>query len=75
MKVMIKDIILGTEQKFFKELDFNLKVEKLKPVFTSSECITNYEFTCMLDSGAGIPVWCTGADALMDAFPHSSFKT
>ena len=69
-----KDMILEAEQKSFKELDFNLKVEKLKPIFTSAKCTTNSKFTCMLDSGAGIPVWCTGTDTLMRTFPTAVLK-
>lgn len=30
-----KDVILAAEGKSFKELAFDLKIEKLKPVFTS----------------------------------------
>lgn len=69
-----KDVILDAEGKSFKELEFNLKIEKLKPVFTSIECTTNKEFNCMLDSGAGIPVWCTGMNTLMRTFSNAVLK-
>lgn len=71
----IKEIILEAEKNHFNEIDFDLHTEKLKPVFTSEECATNNEFSCMLDSGAGIPVWCTGKNTLIDAFPTAVLKS
>lgn len=75
MRIKTKDVILDAEGKSFKGLEFNLKIEKLKPVFTSIGCTTNKEFNCMLDSGAGIPVWCTGMNTLMRTFSNAVLKS
>lgn len=55
--------------KDLEQIKFELDEDYLKPVFTSLPCSTNDQFKCMLDSGAGIPVWCTGKDSLIRTFP------
>lgn len=60
--------------KELKQVKFKLDKDYLKPVFTSLPCSTNQEFTCMLDSGAGIPVWSAKEDLLIDTFPTAKYK-
>jgi len=57
-----------------EQLKFELDENYLKPVFTSLACPSNNRFTCMLDSGARIPVWCANEEALLDAFPNAVYK-
>ena len=56
------------------KVKFKLNESFLKPVFTSLPCENNYQFTCILDSGAGIPVWSASEEALLDAFPTAVYK-
>lgn len=70
----VEDLIFDMQNAKFKEIDFILKTKKLKPIFTSTECKANNEFICMLDSGAAIPVWCSGVPALLDTFPTAVLK-
>lgn len=57
------------------EIEFSLDEEHLKPVFMSLENQTRKGFTCMLDSGASIPVWCSGAKLLRRTFPEAMHET
>lgn len=57
-----------------KEIYFLLDENSIKPIFTSHENTINSDFICMLDTGAVIPVWCSGAAQLIDAFPSSVYK-
>lgn len=70
----IEDIISKAKDRGFQEIIFYLNIKKAKPLFTSYECEINNEFACMLDSGAAIPVWCTGAFKLLDTFPSAVYK-
>lgn len=57
-----------------EKVKFKLNESFLKPVLTSFSCANNNQFTCMLDSGAGVPVWCTGKDSLTRIFPTAVYK-
>ncbi len=52
-----------------EKVKFELDENYLKPVFKSLSCSTNNQFKCMLDSGAGIPVWSANEDSLTHTFP------
>lgn len=58
----------------FEIVRFDLNEEEVKPIFESFPNLTNGRFTCLLDSGAGIPVWCGGEKAFLDAFPKAKCK-
>lgn len=67
---MIRKRYLAVNERIY----FKLKPRLRKPSFVSVPSSTNYEFTCMLDTGAGIPVWCTGESNLVNTFSGVSLK-
>lgn len=69
-----KEVVLRLLQLGGKDLCFSLDENSTKPVFISYENAINNEFTCMLDTGAAIPVWCSGVAQLLDAFPSAVYK-
>lgn len=70
----IEDIALEGIAANFQQIRFRLKEDKLKPILTSQKCEDNKQFDCMLDSGAAMPVWCTGIDELQRVFPKAVKK-
>lgn len=70
----LKEALLKLMYKNSKEICFLLHGKSDKPVFISEACKTNDKFTCMLDTGAAIPVWCSGVAQLVDAFPSAVYK-
>lgn len=70
-----KEFIEIAEKEDFKEVEFTLAKSKLKPVFMSFGNKTNTGFTYMLDSGASMPVWCSGAELLQRTFPEALQET
>lgn len=62
------------EEAKFRDIEFSLSRRVAKPVFTSLENKYNGEFRCMLDSGASIPVWCSGERTLKLAFPQAELR-
>lgn len=59
----------------FCEVRFPLAKSKLKPIFLSLTEEGNVQFVTMLDSGAMIPVWCSGARWLLKVFPEAILRT
>lgn len=59
----------------FYQIRFPLAKSKLKPIFLSLTEKGNVQFVTMLDSGAMIPVWCSGARWLLKVFPEAVLKT
>ncbi len=70
----LKEALLKLMYKNSKGICFPLHGKSDKPVFISEACKTNDKFTCMLDTGAAIPVWCSGVAQLVDAFPSAVYK-
>lgn len=68
----IADIV---EEEKFRDIEFLLDMRMAKPVFTSWENKYNDSFECMLDSGASIPVWCSGVEHLKLTFPQAELCT
>lgn len=71
----LKQLISIAEKENFKEIEFLLDADMRKPVFPSLKNETNAKFRCMLDSGASIPVWCSGTELLKLTFPEAILKT
>lgn len=62
------------EEEKFRDIEFFVDANTAKPVFISAQNKYNDEFKCMLDSGASIPVWCSGAEHLLLAFPQAELR-
>lgn len=73
MSCLDKIINVAKEERF-TEVVFPLKNNVAKPIFLSQENRTGGEFQCMLDSGAGIPVWCSGEESLKKVFPKADLR-
>lgn len=58
----------------FMEMAFLLKADSRKPVFNCLTTMSCGEFRCMLDSGASIPVWCSGEEQLVETFPKAKLE-
>lgn len=70
----LKEALLKLIYKNSKEICFPLHGKSDKPVFISTVCAINNKFTCMLDTGAAIPVWCSGVKQLNKTFPSAVYK-
>ena len=70
----LKEVILKLLCVNSKEICFLLHDKSDKPVFVSAACSINDKFNCMLDTGAAVPVWCSGVPQLLDAFPTAEYK-
>lgn len=58
----------------FIEVGFPLDAGVVKPIFISLSNNSNKEFQCMLDSGASIPVWCSGEMSVKKVFPKAKLQ-
>lgn len=70
----IREVVDKAETEEAREIVFSLMIKRLKPVFASQKNTTNDRFSCMLDTGAGIPVWCTGVETLKETFSKAIAK-
>lgn len=70
-----RKLVNAVKDESMNEIEFLLDEEYLKPVFMSLENQTRKGFTCMLDSGASMPVWCSGATLLQRTFPEAMHET
>lgn len=72
--IKLNEIINVAEAERFTEINFSLDERAAKPIFISQENKDGGEFQCMLDSGASIPVWCSGEKDLKETFPKADLR-
>lgn len=72
--IKLNEIINVAEAERFTEISFSLDERAAKPIFISQENKDGGEFQCMLDSGASIPVWCSGERDLKETFPKADLR-
>ena len=72
--ISLDKIISDARSEKFVEIGFSLRADMVKPVFNCSKSMNNGRFRCMLDSGASIPVWCSGKEYLEETFPKAESR-
>lgn len=72
--VSFDKIINATRVEKFLEVGFPLVEAAIKPIFLSFENENNSEFSCMLDTGASIPVWCAGDKLFKEILPRAKLQ-
>lgn len=72
--IRLDEIIDVAKAERFVEIGFPLEIDAVKPIFPSLRSMSNKRFRCMLDSGASIPVWCSGKESLKKVFPKADLR-
>ena len=72
--IKLNEIINVAEAEKFTEISFSLDERAAKPIFISLSNSSSKEFQVMLDSGASIPVWCSGKESLKKIFPKADLR-